>query len=383
VLRSFTNTPDGATPRAGLVLNGATLYGTTEYGGTYGNGTVFKLNTNGTGYTVIYNFSNSPDAQFPYAALIFSSNMLYGTASYGGSNNSGAVFKLGTNGAGYSVLHSFTGPTSPATNSDGAYPKAGLLLNGALLYGTTISGGSGSSGTLFQINTNGSGFLVVKNFTNAPAGANPQSGLLLNSNTLWGTAHSGGSNNNGTVFSLLLSPVITAQPQSVTVTNASPATFNVNATDNSAISYQWYFNTNTLLSGQTNSTLNFASATNNNAGTYTVVVADNFGSVTSSPAVLTVIAYPIITAMPQGLTVSNGVSVSFSIAALGQSPLRYLWYFNTNSANSNLVGNALAGQTNNPLTFTTITNSGGFYYVVVTNTLGKATSCPALLIVMS
>ena len=114
-----------------------------------------------------------------------------------------------------------------------------------------------------------------------------------------------------------------------------------------------------------------------------MVVADNFGSVTSSPAVLTVIAYPIITAMPQGLTVSNGVSVSFSIAALGQSPLRYLWYFNTNSANSNLVGNALAGQTNNPLTFTTITNSGGFSYVVVTNTLGKATSSPALLIVIS
>jgi len=382
VLHSFTNTPDGATPRAGLVLNGTTLYGTTASGGIFTNGTVFKLNTNGTGYAVIYNFSNSPDAQGPYATMVFSSNMLYGTASYGGSNNSGAVFKLGTNGAGYSVLHSFTGPTSPTTNSDGSSPQAGLLLSGALLYGTTISGGSGSSGTLFQINTNGTGFLVIKSFTNAPDGANPQSGLLLNSNTLWGTAHSGGKNNNGTVFSVLLSPVITLQPQSVSVTNGHPAAFSVTATDNSAISYQWYFNTNTLLAGQTNNTLNFASATNNNAGTYTVVVADNFGSVTSSPAVLTVVAYPIISAQPQNLTVTNGLAASFAVTVTGQTPLYCQWYFNSNTGNPGLLGNALAGQTATNLTFTSTNNSGGYYSVVITNVAGAVTSSPALLTVI-
>jgi uncharacterized repeat protein (TIGR03803 family) len=46
VLKSFTNN-DG--PNAGLILSGGTLYGTTYMGGSSGDGTVFKMNTNGTG----------------------------------------------------------------------------------------------------------------------------------------------------------------------------------------------------------------------------------------------------------------------------------------------------------------------------------------------
>jgi len=56
--------------------------------------------------------------------------------------------------------------------------------------------------------------------------------------------------------------------------------------------YQWYFNTNTLLSGQTGSTLTLSGVTNGNAGAYTVVVGNSVGSVTSSPAVLTVLSLP-------------------------------------------------------------------------------------------
>jgi hypothetical protein len=188
------------------------------------------------------------------------------------------------------------------------------------------------------------------------------------------------------LFSLLLSPVITGQPQNLTVSNGFPASFTVTATDGGVISYHWYFNTNTVLTGQTNSTLTIASAGDANAGSYTVVVADHFGAVTSSPAVLTVISptsKPTVTAQPQELTVSNGVVVSFSVTAIGQSPLKYFWYFNTNSANSNLVGSAVAGATNTTLTFTSATNSGGYYYALITNSLGKATSNPALLIVIS
>jgi len=227
---------------------------------------------------------------------------------------------------------------------------------------------------------------VLKNLTNAIDGDASQAGLTVNGNTFFGTGYSGGSATDGTLFSLLLSPLITGQPQNLSVSNGFPASFTVTATDGGAINYQWYFNTNTVLAGQTNSTLSFASAATTNAGNYTVVVADQFGSVTSSVAVLTVLSpnsQPAITAQPQGLTVSNGVVVSFSVTAIGQSPLKYFWYFNTNSANSNLVGSAVAGATNTTLTFTSATNSGGYYYAVITNSLGKATSNPALLIVIS
>jgi len=53
------------------VLSGSTLYGTTYYGGSSDKGTVYKVNTDGTGYTVLKHFSYS-DVAHPYAGLVLS-----------------------------------------------------------------------------------------------------------------------------------------------------------------------------------------------------------------------------------------------------------------------------------------------------------------------
>ena len=66
---------------------------------------------------------------------------LYGTTTAGGTSNEGAVFLLTTSGAGFHVVHSFTG-----TTSDGNGPAAGLTLDGSTLYGTTQSGGAAGDG---------------------------------------------------------------------------------------------------------------------------------------------------------------------------------------------------------------------------------------------
>ena len=57
ILHSFTGGSDGADPFAGLILSGNTLYGTARFGGSSGNGTVFAVNTDGTGFTTLYSFS--------------------------------------------------------------------------------------------------------------------------------------------------------------------------------------------------------------------------------------------------------------------------------------------------------------------------------------
>lgn len=60
ILHNFTANTDGANPWAGLILSGDTLYGTTKQGGIagdYGNGTVFKVKTNGAGYTILHRFT--------------------------------------------------------------------------------------------------------------------------------------------------------------------------------------------------------------------------------------------------------------------------------------------------------------------------------------
>jgi len=179
-----------------------------------------------------------------------------------------------------------------------------------------------------------------------------------------------------TVVISAVAPTLSQQPQSISVTNGYNASFTNVAAGTAPFFYQWYFNTNTPIAGGTNNVLIVPSVATNQAGYYTVIVSNNVGSVTSSPARLTVIStLPIILVQPQPLTVTNGATANFSVTAAGLNPLRYQWYFNTNTAYIN--------KTNSNLSFTSAIALGGYYSVIITNSLGKATSSPALLTVIS
>ena len=200
------NGSDGAGSTAALILSGSTLYGTTTSGGTLGGGTVFAVQTNGLDFTVLHSFTGSVDGLQPSAPLCLKDNTLYGTASGGGASDYGTVFAVNADGSGFTVLHSFT-PLAfnpPGTNSDGANPIAGLILLGKTLYGAARFGGPaayGNGGTLFAVNTDGTGFRLVHSFSgNAQDGNNPNKLLSLD-NTLYGTATLGVSGLfGGTVF---------------------------------------------------------------------------------------------------------------------------------------------------------------------------------------
>src|SRR5438034_1059284 len=104
----YTNS-DGTYPLAGLILSGNTLYGTASAGGSWGYGTVFAFNTDGTGFTNLHNFTAGSDGYSPLTGLILSGNILYGTAVGGGSGGGGTLFKLNTDSTGFTNLHSLTG----------------------------------------------------------------------------------------------------------------------------------------------------------------------------------------------------------------------------------------------------------------------------------
>jgi uncharacterized repeat protein (TIGR03803 family) len=203
---------DGDTPRAGLVLQGNILYGTTEKGGTntfVGNGTVYKINADGTGgFNTLHDFN--PDNSEGYnleAGLVLSGNTLYGTAAEGGNFGSGTVFKVNTDGTGFSILHNFAiaddDGLGDVTNSDGGYPKGNLVISGNTVYGTASVGGTNGNGTVFKVNADNTGFALLHEFAEWTGndGVNPNGGLLLSGNTLYGTANDGGSG-NGTVFAI-------------------------------------------------------------------------------------------------------------------------------------------------------------------------------------
>lgn len=170
-------------------------------------------------------------------------------------------------------------------------------------------------------------------------------------------------------------PSINTQPLDQTVPAGSNVVFSVTAAGALPLSYQWYFNTNNLLSGATANTLTVTNAQSINAGAYSVIVTNMVGSVTSSVAILTITNIaPGVTTQPKNQSVSVGGNATFSVVATGTTPFGYQWFFNTNglipSANTNTL----------TLNNTQLTNAGS-YSVLITNSAGSITSAVAILTV--
>jgi uncharacterized repeat protein (TIGR03803 family) len=199
----YTNT-DGYGQKV-LISSGNTLYGTAGAGGSLGGGTLFAINTNGTGFTVLHSFSAGSGSignfglgtntdGFDPRSLILSGNTLYGTAEFGGVWGNGTVFAVNTDGTGFTTLRNFAG-------ADGANP-VGLILSGNTLYGAAEFGGDSGFGTVFKLNIDGSGFTTLHVFADNTDGGDPV-GLILAGNTLYGALGSSSPNNpSGKLFAL-------------------------------------------------------------------------------------------------------------------------------------------------------------------------------------
>ncbi|MBI4915079.1 MAG: hypothetical protein HY825_04470 [Acidobacteria bacterium] len=204
LLHSFAGgAADGRNPSGGLVADGeGNLYGTTQGGGNSDLGTIFTIKADGSGFAVLHSFAGgSVDGTSPYAGLLVGgAGNLYGTTLDGGASNMGTIFTITTSGSGFTVLHSFGGGAA-----DGSDPTAGLLADGGgNLYGTTYQGGASDLGTVFTIKTNGTGFALLHSFAGLPAdGSWPFAGLVTDSaGNLYGTTYDGGASRLGTVFTI-------------------------------------------------------------------------------------------------------------------------------------------------------------------------------------
>jgi len=214
VLHNFYNNPDtgdGTVPRGGLTLSGSTLYGCCEYGGTpyiRTYGTVFKINTDGTGYQVIHNFWQDTNNQCnPYGAPVVSGSRLYGMNVSSLTGLKGEIFAMNTDGSAFQVLHEFAGKPD-----DGATPYGSLTLVGSRLYGMTytgghngIDGGGSGYGVIFAIDTDGNNYQVLHHFEGFPSdGRHPYGALTLVGSKLYGMTSSAGPGGGGVIFSINL-----------------------------------------------------------------------------------------------------------------------------------------------------------------------------------
>jgi pectate lyase len=172
-------------------------------------------------------------------------------------------------------------------------------------------------------------------------------------------------------------PAIETDTQDQTALVGQDATFNVLASGTLPLGYQWYYNTNTVLTNATSSILTLTNVQLSDSGGYSVVVTNAYGSVTSSVAQLIVSAAvaPSITTQPQDqANLLPGATATFSVVASGSDPLNYQWYYNTNT----LLTNA----TDSILTITNIQpGNAGSYSVAVSNIAGGVISSNAFLTV--
>ena len=149
ILHTFTGSAsDGANPQDSLTLSGLKLYGLTGNGGTSNKGALFSMNTDGTGYGLLHSFtSGASDGSNPYGSLTLSGSKLYGMTYFAGSSDMGSLFSMNTDGTGYSLLESFG--LAPA---DGTFPNGSLTLSGdgSMLFGLTAAGGAANKGVVFS-----------------------------------------------------------------------------------------------------------------------------------------------------------------------------------------------------------------------------------------
>ena len=177
-----------------------------------------------------------------------------------------------------------------------------------------------------------------------------------------------------TVNAAGVAPSITTQPVDLVVSNGASASFSVTANGTAPLSYQWFKGTSALLAG-TSSSYTINPASTNDSGTYSVIITNAAGSITSSVANLSVLLPPTISTAPQAITTNAGATATFTVVASGSPTLAYFWQFS---------GGPLTSANSSSFTIPNVQSGNqGDYSVIVSNAVGLVTSPLAHLTVQT
>jgi uncharacterized repeat protein (TIGR03803 family) len=186
----YTPGQTGSEPWAGLFRDpDGNFYGTAYNGGSYGQGTVFKLDTNNVA-TTLHSFKGGTDGAHPNSRLVSVNGELYGTTEYGGYGQGdgcscGTIFKI-TKGGLKTIMYRFTG------GADGLHPQGLTRDDEGNLYGAASLSLTQGVGTLFKFDPAGV-FTVLYIFTGGADGGNPVGRLIRDTNgNIHGVAATGG-----------------------------------------------------------------------------------------------------------------------------------------------------------------------------------------------
>jgi uncharacterized repeat protein (TIGR03803 family) len=197
----------GRTPLAGLSGNAASpwLWGTASVGGANNLGTLFRYDPSTGQSEVVKSFTGTTGTALgskPNGKVhVDDDGVVWGTTEEGGTSNFGTIFKYDPATSTFTTVQSFS--------SGGGYrPKGALVgMSDGFIWGTTSSGSSASYGSVFKINPATNAVTVVYTF----ASSTPANGYQLacglvedSSGFVWGTTQLGGANTSGTLFKIAI-----------------------------------------------------------------------------------------------------------------------------------------------------------------------------------
>jgi sugar lactone lactonase YvrE len=330
------------------------------------NERVRKVATNGVITTVAgtgsagYNGDGVPSAaaslDYPRGVAVDASGDIFIADTY-----NQRIRKVDTNGiiatvAGKSGL-GYSGDGGAATNANLDYP-----------FGVAVD----SSGNLYVADTDNQRIRKVPLVWGPTFTINNVSPANDGNYTVVVTSPYGSVTSAVVTLTVLYPPSIVVQPISQGVLNGSNATLGVTAAGTPPLYFSWYDDATNLVQSGTNSTLDLLCVSTNNAGNYTVIVTNAYGSVTSAVAALTVLVPPSVANPAASLMLCAGSNLNFSVAVGGTGPFSYQWRCN---------GTNLPGATGATLNLTNAQTCNAGVYTVLISGPGGVTSASTLLTV--
>jgi uncharacterized repeat protein (TIGR03803 family) len=187
----------GSNPYGNLIqASDGNVYGTTYEGGPSGSCVIFRYNTSTGVYTDVHDFY-FVDGYIPYSGLVEVSGKLYGVTFDGGSPGEGVLYSFDISTDTYTDVHNFDATT-------GSYPwSVPILCSDGKLYGITTSGGSAGGGVIYSFDPTTNSYTDLYSLTAATDGTSAYGSLFQAADgKLYGMTSAGGGNNHGTIFSM-------------------------------------------------------------------------------------------------------------------------------------------------------------------------------------
>ncbi len=179
-------------------------------------------------------------------------------------------------------------------------------------------------------------------------------------------------------------PTVTTNPVSVTVVPGQPATFTAAASGDPTPTVQWQVSTDggttfTNIGGATSDTYTLTTATGESGNEYQAVFTNAVSSVDTTAATLTLDTPPVVTTNPTNVTVIEGQTANFSVAASGLPAPTVQWQV---SINGGSTFTNIGGATSDSYSLTTALSDNGYLFrAVFTNVVSSATTTAATLTV--